>query len=129
MDKIHPPLNVSAVSQAAALAELRDQPFHARVIAANRHEKEQYYRFFAQNGLTCLPTQTNFLMADLGRESQPVVDALLRRGVMIRPSSEYGMPSWVRISIGTAEENRLLRTHLADLLGLQGENEPLRRAT
>jgi histidinol-phosphate aminotransferase len=52
-----------------------------------------------------LPSLGNFLTVDTRREGRDVFRLLLARGVIVRPLDPYGMPSWLRVSIGTPEEN------------------------
>ena len=61
-------------------------------------------------GYRCLPSQTNFLMLDLGRNASELESHLFERGVIVRPMGGYGLPQTMRISVGSRTENeRLLR--------------------
>jgi histidinol-phosphate aminotransferase len=62
-------------------------------------------REIGRAGLSLLPSQANFLTFDLGRPSMPVYDALLRQGVIVRPLGPYGMPTHLRVTIGTSAGN------------------------
>ncbi len=61
--------------------------------------------------------QANFVLVDLaGRDGRALFQALLRRGVIVRPMGGYGLPRHLRITIGTADENRRLLAALAEVL-------------
>jgi histidinol-phosphate aminotransferase len=53
------------------------------------------------------PTRGNFVLVDLGREAKSVFEALMRRGVIVRPMAGYGLPTCLRVSVGTEEENAM----------------------
>jgi histidinol-phosphate aminotransferase len=55
--------------------------------------------------LSVVPSAANFLLVDVGRPGGEMTDALLRRGVIVRPMGGYGFPTHLRITIGTAQEN------------------------
>ncbi|MCL4425403.1 MAG: aminotransferase class I/II-fold pyridoxal phosphate-dependent enzyme, partial [Firmicutes bacterium] len=63
-------------------------------------------REFERLGLPYVPTQTNFLIVDVKGPSTPVYQALLRQGVIVRQGTFFGLPTMLRVSIGTMEENR-----------------------
>jgi histidinol-phosphate aminotransferase len=116
MNKVRTPLNVSAVSQAAALAALTDRDFVQEVIRKNAEGKHFYYRYFDGKGLAYIPTQGNFFMVDIEKDSTVATERILRKGVLVRSGEEFGMPTWLRISIGRPEENELLTRILDDVL-------------
>lgn len=117
LNRIRPPLNVNALAEAAAVASLEDTDFVAAVLANNREQKRFYYDSFRELGLAYLPTATNFIMVDLGTESDPVYAEMAQRGVLVRPGSDFGMPTWLRISIGKPDENRRAVELLRQALG------------
>ena len=56
-------------------------------------------------GLKTLPSQANFVTIDFAREAKPIHQGLLERGVIVRPMASYGLPTFLRVSIGTVAEN------------------------
>jgi histidinol-phosphate aminotransferase len=72
---------------------------------------------FNSLGLEWIPSAANFISVDLKRPGQPVYEALLRLGVIVRPIANYGMPNHLRISIGTQIENQFFLKALAETLG------------
>ena len=69
-------------------------------------------------GLACLPSETNFLLVDVGRDGALVYDQLLRKGVITRPMGGYGYPNHLRVTVGTQEENRAFLEALRNVLEL-----------
>lgn len=109
------PFNVSGVAAAAAVAALDDDEFVARCRAANRAGLAQLGEGFTRLGLEFVPGCGNFLLVKVG-DGVAVFDALQRRGVITRPVKGYGLPEWLRISVGTPEQNTRLLESLAAVL-------------
>jgi histidinol-phosphate aminotransferase len=69
-----------------------------------------------QWSLRWLPSVGNFLCVDVGRSGREVFLELLKRGVIVRPVDNYGLPDYLRISIGTEAENARCIAALGDVL-------------
>jgi histidinol-phosphate aminotransferase len=108
--------NVSAVGQAAARAALDDTAHLERSRANNATELPLLEAGLGRLGLTVTPSQANFVLADLGRPARTVYDALLRRGVIVRPMGAYHLPNHLRITVGTAAENQRFLAALKEVL-------------
>jgi histidinol-phosphate aminotransferase len=72
-------------------------------------------------GLTCLPSQANFLLViDPPSDAPALVDTLLRQGVIVRPMTGFGLPNALRVTVGLPEQNErflaALRTALAEVV-------------
>ncbi|MNC07954.1 Histidinol-phosphate aminotransferase 2 [compost metagenome] len=106
--KVKMPSNVNFAVQEAALASLNDLEFRKKVLANNSLGKRMYAERLSALGLGFIPTHGNFIMLDTGADSESVVEEFLNQGIIIRGGHEFGMPSWLRITIGTEEENRLV---------------------
>jgi histidinol-phosphate aminotransferase len=85
-------------------------------ISINALGMEQLTDGFKNLGLEWIPSAGNFVLVDLKRLAQPVYEALLRKGVIVRPVANYELPNHLRISIGTHEENQLFLEALTDSL-------------
>jgi histidinol-phosphate aminotransferase len=105
LEKIRQPFNLNSVAQAAALAALDD----AEHVEATRRNNFAGLRCFAEVlptlGLQFAPSHANFLLVRVG-DGQRAFHALQRLGVIVRPMGGYGLPEWIRISIGTPAENQ-----------------------
>jgi histidinol-phosphate aminotransferase len=116
LNRLRQPFNTSLVAQAAALAALDDQPHLARSVALNREELARVAAACRDLGLGVIPSAGNFVLVDMGAPAAPLFEALLRRGVIVRPVGNYGLPRHLRISIGTEPENDRLIAALAAVL-------------
>ena len=67
-------------------------------------------------GLAFIPSVGNFICVDVGQDPTLVYQALLREGVIVRPVDNYGLPGYLRISIGLPEENQRLLQALGGVL-------------
>jgi histidinol-phosphate aminotransferase len=104
LDTVREPFNTNLVGQAAALAALEDQGHLMRSLELNRVERARLERALATRGLRFLPSLTNFLCVEVG-DGPAVYQRLLAKGVIVRPLRPYGLESWLRVSVGTADEN------------------------
>lgn len=104
INRVRRPFNVNSVGQAAALAALDDDAHVATSSSAARDGIPLLAGAVTELGLRAYPSLGNFVLVDVARETQPVYDALLRRGVIVRPMAAWGLPTCVRISVGTPDE-------------------------
>jgi histidinol-phosphate aminotransferase len=109
LDRVRPPFNVNHVALVAGEAALGDREFVARSVEVNRLGLEAWREALDEMLIPYWPSQGNFLLAHvqkgLGRLGGEVFQACLRRGVIFRPVTNYGLPGALRISVGTPEEN------------------------
>lgn len=105
MNRIRPPFNMNSAAQAAAVAALADQEFLKTVVASNTKERARLEAFFDELSLAYLPSQANFLMVRIGPEALRVNVEMLKKGVILRPLKSYSLPEYIRISVGSPEEN------------------------
>jgi histidinol-phosphate aminotransferase len=110
------PFNVGGVSAAAALAALDDGEFVTKCRRENRAGLAQLAAGFGRLGLEFVPGRGNFHLVNVG-DGARVFDGLQRRGVITRPVLPYGLPQWLRITVGTAAQNERLLAALGEVLG------------
>jgi histidinol-phosphate aminotransferase len=104
LEKIRQPFNVNSLSQTAALAALDDDE-HVRKTRANNFAGMEFFgRAFRELKLEFVPSYANFVLVRVG-DGAKVFEAMQRQGVIVRPMGGYQLPEWVRISIGTPQEN------------------------
>ncbi len=115
VNRLRAPFNVGVVSQEAAIAALADQDHLRRCVRLNATERRRLESELAAYAARVYPSQTNFVLADFGRPNRPLYDALLSRGVIVRPIP--GLDTCLRISVGTAEENDRLFEVLPEVVG------------
>lgn len=112
LNRVRQPFNVNAIAQAAAVAALDDVEFTTRCRDANLAGLRQLEAGFRKLGLEYVPSVANFLVVRVG-DGARVFDALQRRGVIVRPLKPYAMPEWLRVTVGTPEQNERLLAELA----------------
>ncbi len=105
INRVRLPFNVPSVAQEAALAALDDAAHVERSVRVNAEGMAQLRAGLVRLGLRVFPSAANFVLVDVGRDAAPVYEALLRKGVIVRPLRPAGLLSHLRVSIGTAEEN------------------------
>jgi histidinol-phosphate aminotransferase len=116
LNRVREPFNANALALVAAQATLEDTDYLRRAVSLNRQEMARYEAYFHELELEFIPSSGNFITVDLAQPAAPVYQALLQRGVIVRPIAGYGMPNHLRISIGTAEENNRFFTALRSIL-------------
>ena len=104
LNRIRQPFNVNSLALAAAEAALDDSAFLQQAYAVNQAGMARLSAQLDALGLAYTPSCGNFLLVDLARPALPVYDALLRKGVIVRPVGNYGLPNHLRVSIGTQDE-------------------------
>ena len=122
LEKIRQPFNVNALAQAAALASLNDLAHAEKSRRHNRREREKFQEFCQAQRLPYIPSFANFVLLRVG-DGQKTYQALLKKGVIVRPMNAYGLPEWLRISIGTSAENQKCMKALSAILN-QNNNRP-----
>jgi histidinol-phosphate aminotransferase len=115
--KVQRAFDVTTPAQVAALASLDAPEELARRRAANRDSMLELERVLRAEGLDPLgPAAANFFFVDVGTDAAGLNDALLRRGVIVRPMGSFGAPSALRITAGSREEIAFLAEQLAAAL-------------
>jgi histidinol-phosphate aminotransferase len=105
LQKARQPFNVNSIGQAGALAALSDQAHIDETLRLNREGLAFYEEAFRSRGLEFVPSHANFLLVKTG-DGDRVFRDMLKQGVIVRAMSSYKLPDWVRISIGTPQQNR-----------------------
>jgi histidinol-phosphate aminotransferase len=117
LNRVRQPFNVNSMALEAAAAALCDQQHVARGVATAAQGIRQISAGCKLIGLRVLPSAGNFVLADFGRPALPVYEKLLAAGIIVRPMSGYGLPNFLRITVGTATENQRLLTALPAAIG------------
>jgi histidinol-phosphate aminotransferase len=117
LNRVRQPFNVNAFAQAAAVAALSDVAYVAESRRLNREGVDQLGAGLRSLGVTALPTHGNFLLVNVG-DGVRVYEALLRQGVIVRPVGNYGLPQWLRVTVGLPAENERFLAALAVALSM-----------
>ncbi|HEV7856931.1 MAG TPA: histidinol-phosphate transaminase [Herminiimonas sp.] len=119
LNRIRQPFNVNSLAQAAAIAALSDDAFVAKSAKLNADGYLQLTNAFDAMKIEYVPSCGNFVMIKVGEDvgaGAHVNLALLKQGVIVRPVGNYGLPQWLRISIGLPKENDIFIAALKNAL-------------
>jgi len=115
LHKTRQPFNVNSIAQVGALAALQDDD-HLRETKRVVDEGRAYlHEQFSKMKTPFVPGTANFVMVNVG-DGHAVFEELLRQGIIVRPLKGYNLPEWVRISVGTMEENKKLIAALKEVI-------------
>ena len=116
LNRVRQPFNVNSMSLAAAAAALDDHDFVRRSYELNLAGMEQLTAGLKTLGLEYIPSYGNFVTVKVG-DAKAVNLALLKSGVIVRPVAGYGLPDYLRVTIGTAAENARFLASLKAAVG------------
>ncbi len=107
MNRVRQPFNVNSLAQIAAIAALEDTE-HLRMTRENNTIGLKYlFRELNALGFECVPTEANFFLIKLKPgDGKRVYNELLKKGVIVRSMASYGMPDYIRVTVGLPEENK-----------------------
>ena len=109
LSKVRRAFDITTPAQEAALASLDERHEVERRRLENAAQRPELERILREHGLEPAgPAVANFLYCDLGKDSRPLFEQLLREGVIVRPTHGFGGPTAIRVTVGTAEENAFL---------------------
>lgn len=112
------PFQVNRLAQVAAEAALDDQEHIDRCRRLNLQEKEYLYRGFRRLGIRFIPSQANFILIEVPGRGVDHFENMLRDGVIVRPGEPIGVPGYLRVTVGTREENERFLGSLEKSLAL-----------
>ncbi|HWJ03124.1 MAG TPA: histidinol-phosphate transaminase [Verrucomicrobiae bacterium] len=118
LSRVRQVFNVDVAAQAAAVASLGDSAYIQNSIAVNKQGREYLYRALGEMELEYVPSQANFLLINVRGDCTKVFQELLKLGVIVRPANIFGLPCYLRVSIGTLEQNRKFIRALSRVLAL-----------
>lgn len=116
LNRVRQPFNVNSIAQAAAIAALDDVEFTTKCRRENHAGMKQLEAGLRALSVEVVPSVANFLLLKVG-DGGRIFDVLQRKGVIIRPVKSYGMPEWVRVTVGTKEQNERFLKELRVALG------------
>jgi histidinol-phosphate aminotransferase len=116
INRVREPFNVNLLAQVAAVASLRDKDYLNKCKQLNSLNKQMLYSNLKHLSLDYVPTEANFILIDLKRDAQVIYKEMLKKGVIIRPCTSFGLPNHIRVTIGKEEENLIFINALAQVL-------------
>ncbi len=113
------PFNMNSAAQAAAQAALADREHMERSLELNANGKKYLYAELDRMGLNYIKTEANFILIDTGINSSEVFQELLQVGVIVRNCASYGYKTFIRVTVGTKEQNQRFIRELGKILGVE----------
>ncbi|MEX0805309.1 MAG: histidinol-phosphate transaminase [Candidatus Binatia bacterium] len=117
MQRVRQPFNVNAPAQWAALAALGDRQHVQHSLENNRQGMEYLAQEFAGLGIEYVPSHANFILLRVGN-GEEVFKRLLAQGIIVRPMAGYQFPEYIRVTVGTMDENRMFINGLKRAVGI-----------
>ena len=114
LNRVRSPFNVNSPALAAGITAIRDQDYVQKMRELNRKELARVSDAIRAYGYNVVPSVTNFILVHFGKGASAANQHLMNRGLIVREVGNYGLPEFLRISIGTEEENGLLIDALAE---------------
>ena len=106
LNRIRQPFNVNTIAQKAAIASLEDKYHLENSISKNHKNKLELYNLLDELGVEYIKSEGNFIAIKTNVDNRNLFQNLMKDGVIIRPIDLYEMPEFIRVTIGTSEENR-----------------------
>ncbi len=117
LQKTRQPFNANGIAQAGALAGILDDEHQQKTRELTWAGRAFLEKEFAAMGLEFVPSHANFVLVKVG-DGKAVFTALMKRGIIIRDMNAYGLPEWIRVSVGTMEQNERFLAELKRLPNL-----------
>ncbi|MDD2498934.1 MAG: histidinol-phosphate transaminase [Desulfitobacteriaceae bacterium] len=116
LNRVREPFNVNSMAQCAAIAGLKDKEHLEASFSLNSEGKRFLYDRFKEMGLSYVPTEANFIFVDLAADCREVFTAMLKKGVIVRTGDIFGYPTFIRVTIGTVDQNERFIATLKEVL-------------
>ena len=105
LERVRPPFNVNGAAQIAGLAALNDERFVKKSANINNKQKKFLYKELDNLKIKYIKSHTNFILIDVGMDGGKIAEALMKKGIITRPLGIYDLNNFIRVTIGTEEEN------------------------
>jgi len=105
LNRVRQPFNINMLAQVAAIASLDDIEHVDKSVSMNTAGKAFLEKSFNEMGLNYLPTMGNFISVNVRQNGVELYQKMLHHGVIVRPVANYAMPEYLRITIGTQQQN------------------------
>ncbi|MGD2246536.1 MAG: histidinol-phosphate transaminase [Candidatus Aminicenantes bacterium] len=106
LNRAKPPFSVNRFAQVAAAEALRDEAHIQKTQEITESGKKFFYESFERMSVFYIPSETNFVTIDVKTDAQKAADELKKKSVIVRPLTMYGKPTFLRVTVGTPEQNK-----------------------
>ncbi|OPX30738.1 MAG: histidinol-phosphate transaminase [Candidatus Omnitrophica bacterium 4484_171] len=119
LNKVREPFNVNRFAQAAAIAAVKDNKFIRKCVSYINKEKKFLYRIFTRLDVEYVESATNFILVNFKSDTRELCRYLLKRGVIIRDLSSWGLNGFFRVTVGLHKENAAFVDNFKSYLKIQ----------
>ena len=116
LNRLRQPFNANTLALAAAIASLEDDNFVEDSKHNNQAGLQQLSKYFQSKGVEYIPSVANFLTVRFGKQCDQIYQNLLQQGIILRPLANYNLPEFLRVTIGTPQQQAVLMEKLDKLL-------------
>ncbi len=116
LQQVRGPFNVNTIAQVAAIAALGDQNHIDYSVEVNAQGRAQLQSAFEEMKLEYVPSQANFVLVNIGIDAAGSFNELLKRGVIVRTGTPFGLDTWLRVTVGTSAMNERFISALREVL-------------
>jgi histidinol-phosphate aminotransferase len=116
LNRLREPFNVNSIAQAAAVAVLGDEVYYRQMAKDVEVQRQYLYHSLQNMEIAFEESSTNFILVHVGEDSTQVAGRLLKKGVIIRDMAVWGLKGYIRVSIGSASENKRFIKTLGEVL-------------
>lgn len=117
LNRVRQPFNVNTLAERGALAALEDTDHLEETVRITEAGRRNLQSRLEELGLLCIPSVANFILVNVRLDGRAIADALLRKGIIVRSMEGYDLPTHIRITVGTPQENTRAIKALAEVLG------------
>ena len=116
LNKIRQPFNSNSLAQHAACEAILDEDHIKKSVELNSHQRDFLYQQLTDMGMECIPSQGNFISFKGNFDAKDLFTSLMKQGVIVRPIALYDMPEYIRVTVGTKDENEYFLEKLKEVL-------------
>ena len=114
--KVKEPFNVNTLAQIAATAAITDTDHVSASQEANESGRDKLYEAFENLGLNYTTSMANFVLVQVGPAGERIYQELMKKGLIVRYGKTWGLPEFIRVSVGTEEENGIFIEALTEII-------------
>jgi histidinol-phosphate aminotransferase len=116
LNKIRQPFNSNSLAQEAACEAILDEEHIKKSVELNSHQREFLHQQLTDMGMECIPSQGNFISFKGNFDAKYLFTSLMKQGVIVRPIALYDMPEYIRVTVGTKDENEYFLEKLKEVI-------------
>ena len=116
LNRLREPFNVNSLAQVAAVAALKDRAYYRALALKIKAQRQYVYKSLKRIGLDYVESYTNFILIKVSGKASSTARKLLKKGVIVRDMSFWGLTNYIRVTIGTGAENKRFIKALKEIL-------------